>query len=106
MNVLQIGLMVFAKKFLGIPTDRANWGPLLTDIQKNINNMNNDPNFNKSPTWREDQEIYSQISSGFFTFKNAWRNYTDHGRAKFTQEEAENIFRNVRDFMQRLATRF
>ncbi len=38
-------------------------------------------------------------------FKNAWRNYTAHSHLKYTEDEAEAIFRHVRDFMTHIAKR-
>jgi hypothetical protein len=38
-------------------------------------------------------------------FKNAWRNYTAHKQFKYTEDEAEAIFRHVRDFMMHIAKR-
>ena len=37
--------------------------------------------------------------------KDAWRNYTAHARGKYDGQEAELMLRNVRGFMQKLATR-
>jgi hypothetical protein len=46
---------------------------------------------------------YSQIASSFMIVKDAWRNYTAHARGKYTEEEADAIYRNVGSFMKRLA---
>jgi hypothetical protein len=59
----------------------------------------------KGPTWKEDREFYAQAASHFMMVKDAWLNYTAHARGKYDGPEAELILRNVRAFMQKLATR-
>ena len=63
----------------------------------------------KDPTWKAladcklQQEAYAQVASHFGVLKDAWRNYAVHKRGKYTEDEAELIFLNVRSFMQKLA---
>jgi hypothetical protein len=59
---------------------------------------------NKPPDWKDKLEKYSQIANNFMFFKDAWRNYTAHIRGKYTEDEADAIYRNVRAFMQGLVT--
>jgi hypothetical protein len=102
MRVLEIGLTALGQVF-GISLAHTNWQPAIQQIEKKIREMGNDPN--KSPTWKEDQEFYAQAASHFMVFKDAWRNYTAHARGKYDEQEAEMLLRNVRAFMQKLATR-
>jgi hypothetical protein len=102
MRVLEIGLSVFATKF-GVPSDHTNWHNIIEGIEKAVRAMASDPN--RQPDWKEQQEFYSQAASHFMVLKDAWRNYTAHKRGKYTEEEAQIIFLNVRSFMQKLATR-
>ena len=102
MRVLEIGLGVFAKHF-AVPSDHTNWHNIIEGIEKAVRNMSSDPA--KPADWKEQQEFYSQAAHGFMFIKDAWRNYTAHARGKYTEDETETIFINVRAFMQRLATR-
>ena len=64
-----------------------------------------DPTGRRLPTVRSSQEFYAQAASHFGVLKDAWRNYTAHARGVYTEEMAEDIFTNVKGFMQNLATR-
>ena len=55
--------------------------------------------------WKDQLEFFSQAASYFMVVKDAWRNYTAHARGRYDEDEAEGILRNVRGFMQKLATR-
>ena len=102
MRVLEIGLAALGRKF-GIPTDHTNWETIINQIEKAIGGIEKDPN--RPIDWKDDREFYSQCASHFRVVKDAWRNYTAHARGKYTDEEAETIFINMRGFMQKLATR-
>lgn len=67
--------------------------------------MNKDPVWKALPDCKEQQEFYAQAASHLGILKDAWRNYTMHLRGKFTQEEAEQVFNNVRGFMQKISGR-
>jgi hypothetical protein len=100
MRVLELGLAAFATVF-NVSSDHTNWHNIIEQIESKIRDMGKDPN--KAADWKEKQELYSQVASGFMIFKEAWRNYTAHARGKYTDNEADSIYRNVCDFMQRLA---
>ena len=100
MRSLELGLTAFARIFW-VPSDHTNWQTIIQEIEKEIKNMGQ--NQNKTSDWRVKQEVYSQIASSFMIFKDAWRNYTAHARGKYTEEEADAIYRNVHAFMKRLA---
>jgi hypothetical protein len=100
MRALELGLAAFAKLF-GVPSDHTNWHNIIEGIESKIRNMGNDPN--KDSDWKTKQEQYAQIANSFMFFKDAWRNYTAHVRGKYTEDEADSIYRNVRSFMQGLA---
>jgi hypothetical protein len=57
------------------------------------------------PDCKDLQRFYAQAASHFAVLKDAWRNYTMHGRSKYEQDEAERIFENVKGFMQTLSTK-
>lgn len=101
MRVLEIGLIAFAKIFPNVPTNRENWQQIIERIELEIREM---PKVAlKAPDWKEKQEKYSQVASSFMFFKDAWRNYTAHARGKYTEDESDAIYRNVRSFMQGIA---
>jgi len=104
MRVMEIGLAALGAVF-NVSLARTNWEPALAQIESKIASMRSDPVWKALPDCKEQQEYYSQAASYFRTVKDAWRNYTMHVRAKYTEDEAEQIFNSVRGFMQKLAER-
>jgi hypothetical protein len=104
MRVMEIGLGALGKVF-GVSLAYTNWETALNQIESKIANMRSDPTWKVLPDCKEQQEYYSQAASYFRTVKDAWRNYTMHSRAKYTEDEAEQIFNSVKGFMQKLAER-
>lgn len=104
MRVLEIGLVSFSAE-LNLPRGRHNWQQIIQDIEKHIRSIA--ANHSTRPhDWHERVEFYSQCASGFMFIKDAWRNYTAHARAVYSEEDAETIFINVKAFTQKLASRF
>jgi hypothetical protein len=100
MRVLEVGLIAFANLFPSVPTNKENWQQIIEKIESEIRDM---PKVVvKTPDWKEKQEKYSQLANNFMFFKDAWRNYTAHARGKYTEDESDAIYRNVRSFMQGL----
>jgi hypothetical protein len=104
MRVLEIGLAALGKEF-DVSLEHINWQPALDQIEKKVREMSRDSKWRSRPDFKEMQEFYSQAASHFAILKDAWRNHTMHVRGKYTQEEAERIFDNVKDFMQKLSER-
>jgi hypothetical protein len=104
MRVLEVGLSALGTKF-DVSLEHTNWGPAIEQIDSRIKGMHKDPLWKELPDCKEQQEFYSQAVSHFEVLKNAWRNYTMHRRAFYTEEQAEEIYNGVRGFMQKLATR-
>ena len=102
MRVLEIGLSTFGAVF-GVSLAHTNWEPAIREIESKVREMHNDPAWKAIPDRKLKQETYAQAASHFGVLKDAWRNYTMHIRGKYTEDEAEMIFLNVRGFMQRLA---
>jgi len=65
--------------------------------------MHKDPVWKSIPDCKDRQERYAQAASHFDTLRLAWRNYTAHVRGKYTDTEAQDIFRNVKGFLQKVA---
>jgi hypothetical protein len=87
--------------FPNVPTNKENWQQIIEKIESEIRLL---PQASVKPhNWKEKQEQYSQVANNFMFFKDAWRNYTAHARGKYTEDEADSIYRNVRSFMQGLA---
>jgi len=104
MRVLEVGLTVLGKEF-GVSLAHTNWAPAIEEIESKIRDMHKDPTWKALPDCKERQEFYAQAASHFGILKDAWRNYTMHSRGKYTEDEAERIFENVKGFMQQLAER-
>jgi hypothetical protein len=102
MRVLEGGLCALAKKF-DVPFEHKAWGEIINRIEKEIRQINQ--RSEKPRGWKDDEQFYSEAASQFMHFKNAWRNYTAHRQFKYTEEEAEAVYRHVRDFMKHLAER-
>jgi hypothetical protein len=102
MRILEHGLCALADKF-GVPFEHKSWNDVIEPIEKAIRQIKNDPN--KPPNWKDEEQFYSEAATQFMHFKNAWRNYTAHKQFKYTETEAEAIFRHVRDFMRHVAKR-
>ena len=104
MRVLEIGLTSLGAVF-NVSLAHTNWEPALREIESKIRDMHKDPVWKALPDCKEQQEFYAQAASHFAILKDAWRNFTMHARGKYTEEEAERIFENVKGFMQQLAKR-
>jgi hypothetical protein len=102
MRVLEIGLSALGALF-GVSLAHTNWDPAIREIESKIREMHKDPIWKASPNCKELQEEYAQAASHFGVLKDAWRNYTMHSRSKYANEDAEQIFQNVKGFMQKLA---
>jgi hypothetical protein len=103
MRVLEIGLTTLGAPF-GVSLARTNWAPAIEQIESKIRDMHKDPKWKALPDCKEQQEFYAQAASHFGVLKDAWRNYTMHARGVYTEAAAEDIFNNVKGFMQKLAT--
>jgi hypothetical protein len=99
MRALELGLVAMAKK-LELDNIPENWQQLIDRIEKKLREMGKSQ---KSQAEKMMHEQFSQAASNFMVFKDAWRNYTAHHRSKYTEDEADAIYRNVKSFMQKLA---
>lgn len=104
MRILEIGLTAMGQQF-GVSFAHTNWAPAIEQIESKVRDMNKDPIWKAQPDCKEQQEFYAQAASHFAILKDAWRNHTMHARGKYTEDEAERIFENVKGFMQKLAER-
>ena len=102
MRALEAGLTAFGDVF-GVSLAHTNWGIAIDQIESKIRDMHKDPAWKLIPHCKDLQAKYAQAASTFGVVKDAWRNYTMHGRNFYDLAEAEHIFGNTRVFMQKLA---
>ena len=100
MCVLEVGIDRLSHA-LGLPYKQAAWHTILNDIEKRVNALGPQD----GSDWRADKEFYSQAVVEFRFFKDAWRNHVAHGRARYNEGEARNIFEHIRSFMEWLSGR-
>jgi hypothetical protein len=100
MRVMEAGLKVLGKS-LEIP-----YAPSWESYLKQINTQMSAEHRTKSEEWKKDEPFYRDMAGDLQIIKSSWRNPTMHIVKKYTPDEADGIFRAVRSFMQRLATRF
>ncbi len=97
MRVLEVGLKALGQA-LGIPY-APSWESYLTQISTRIGAKHK----TKGIQWKRDEKFYRDVSGDLLTIKQAWRNPTMHVGRKYSVDEAEEIFRATRSFMQALA---
>ncbi|MCH7737526.1 MAG: hypothetical protein IH872_09025 [Chloroflexi bacterium] len=101
MRVMELGLRVLGDA-LGIPsTSNRNWDEILNKADKEMKQRRQD----QSPEWQSDEVFFSSAVAHLRSVKIAWRNPTMHIEAKYTEEEAEDIWTHVASFMRHLSTR-
>lgn len=95
MRVLEAGLYALATD-LPIPSIQENWQNAIEQIEKAVRGL---------PPGDGRIQPYSEAAAYLMHVKEAWRNRTAHIGRVYTEEKAQQIFDNVRAFMQLLATR-
>jgi len=78
---------------LEIPNPDREWGKLLSDISKRIENM---PKGDIRDQW-------SESHSHLYHVKQAWRNSTMHPKKTYSEQDAKSVFDAVASFMRHLA---
>lgn len=78
---------------IGVVNVDREWGKLLSDISKKIEEM---PKSGRRNQW-------SQSHAHLYHVKQAWRNDTMHPKATYTEEQASEVFTAVGSFMRHLA---
>lgn len=102
MRALEMPLASLAAVF-GIPASRQNWNKIIEQVESRMNR-------NQAAQWPApisagDLEFYAGAAFHFRSIKDAWRNHAMHGRAKYTEEQAEDVYRGVRSFMKQISER-
>ncbi len=97
MRVMEEGLKALAKE-MSIP-----YAPSWESYIKQITKKMEEPYSKRPPKWRKHGTFYRDVLGDLQAVKFAWRNPTMHIVKKYNPDEAEDIYRCVRSFMQRLA---
>jgi hypothetical protein len=96
MRIMEIGVQQLGTKLgVGLANEK-NWQNILNEVNKAIASLSK----SKAPGTVE----MSQASANLYAVKLAWRNEVMHPNDTYTLEEADNLIRQVRIFMQQLAT--
>lgn len=93
MRIMETGVQEFGRKLGVLLVSEKNWQNILDEINKAIKALP------KGPATTE----MSQASANLYAVKLAWRNEVMHPKDTYTLEEADNLLRQVRLFMQGLA---
>jgi len=100
MRVMELGLQEFAKK-LSITIDQnKQWQVILDQVNNAIGHRPN-----QTPQEKATRSLYAESTSHLYAVKVAWRNEVMHPRAVYTEEEAQDIFNNVKTFIQQLVAK-
>lgn len=93
MRIMETGVQEFGNKLGVALVNEKNWQNILDEINKQIKSLP------KGPATVE----MSQATANLYAVKLAWRNEVMHPKDTYTLEEADNLIRQVRIFMQQLA---
>ncbi len=94
MRIMEAGVQAFGTK-LGVPlVNEKVWQAILDGINAAIK---------KLPTKDPATVELSQIAANLYSVKLAWRNEVMHPKDTYTLEEADNLIRQVKIFMEQLA---
>jgi len=94
MRVSERGLYALAHA-LEIENVQVNWQNAIDQIEKAIRAL---------PRAHSRKASFSEAAAHFIHVKDAWRNRTTHSGQVYPTEKAEQIYENVKSFMQVLAT--
>lgn len=107
MRALEEPLQTIAKRVgvqFPVPTELENWKSIVDQIISRIDSetrtLEQQP---KSHERNTELQFLGEAALQMRHFKNAWRNSVAHGRDHYGEQEAELVFRAVRDFMQKMA---
>ena len=95
MRIMETGVQEFGKKLSVALVTEKNWQNILDEINKAIK---------KLPPKDPSTVAMSQASANLYAVKLAWRNEVMHPKDTYTLEEADNLIRQVKIFMEQLAT--
>ncbi len=94
MRIMEVGVQQFGSKLGVTLTVDKNWQNILDEINKAIKPLN--------PKDLKTVEL-SQACANLYAVKLAWRNEVMHPKDTYTLEEADNLIRQVKIFMEQLS---
>jgi hypothetical protein len=94
MRIMEVGVQEFGTKLGVTLTGEKNWQNILDEINKAIKALDQ-----KAPATKE----FAAVSANLYSVKLAWRNEVMHPKDTYTLEEADNLIRQVKIFMEQLA---
>jgi hypothetical protein len=95
MRIMETGVQAFGTKLGVALADEKNWQNILDEVNKAIKAL---------PPKDPATVKMSQASANLYAVKLAWRNEVMHPKDTYTLEEADNLIRQVKIFMEQLAT--
>jgi hypothetical protein len=98
MRVMEVGLQGFATQVGVQRTQDTNWQPIIDQATKAVLSLPA-----TTPKEKQRKAKYHAVLAHLSNVKTAWRNEVMHPKATYTEEQAEEIFNNVRGFMRELA---
>jgi len=93
MRAMEEAVKILGTK-LGVANVEKEWGKILSDLTSKIEAM-------PKGTHRDE---WSACHVNLYHVKQAWRNSTMHPKETYTNQQARDVLRAVRAFMQQLAT--
>ena len=94
MRIMEVGVQEFGRKLGVALVNEKNWQNILDELNKAIRTL---------PQKAAGTVEMSQASANLYAVKLAWRNEVMHPNDKYTLEEAKNVLRQVKLFMEQLA---
>lgn len=95
MRAIEEPLGLLAQR-LGVETTQ-NWNSALNQIEAELRARK------RSQHGADEEQWAAEATAHLRAIKNAWRNYAQHGRARYNEEDAISIWNNVQSLMQTLA---
>ncbi len=100
MRVMEHATQYLGKRLNINLVSEKNWHNILDEVDKAIKNLPA-----KNSRQKAIRNKYAETSAHLRMVKDAWRNDVMHPKETYTEEEAERVFRNVKDFIVHLATK-
>ena len=100
MRVTEFAVQQLGKRLAINLVGEKNWANILDEVDKAIKVLPIKNSHQKAKRNR-----LAEASAHLRMVKDAWRNDVMHPKETYTEEEAERVFRNVKDFMVHLATK-
>ena len=100
MRIMERGVQRLGKKLkITIPVEEKDWGAISSHINGALRRLPNSTTSEKRIHSR-----YAKAAVYLDNVREAWRNPTMHPKETYTEEEAENVFRFVKQYMEYLVS--